>query len=415
MEFDQYVAARRVPLLRGAVLLGVRESEAPALVDRLLLELAGRIERRADPDALTYAALAELSPETPAPAPVDEGPGFAVRRTLARWVREDRALAVLLLHGDLMPHEAADALALRVGDVGAREASLVSALEARDPLHARDLLAHAAATVGVPPLSPLARPAPSRLRPLAAVTAGVAVVAVAAGVAWAQHSPAPLEGELGDDQVPSVFGYRVGHATDILEERGLRVQEQMAPSCDPVGVVVGTDPPTGARVERGETVTVLSAFPSGYYCEARYAERSDAWDFLSFAAGQGPAPTFAEEVTVVVDASAPVTLTGAEAADRTRWGDPSVLTAITDGLGEVYDVPGSSSYRTPELAVRTERPPRSTCGVPRPRAFEGREALVLTVALRGSETSLCPLTVDLYRQGPAIDGVVLHTAGGPAR
>ena len=160
---------------------------------------------------------------------------------------------------------------------------------------------------------------------------------------------------------------------------------------------------------------MLTAFPSGYACPARYRDRSDAWEFLSFAAGRGPAPDFADRVAVVVDGSTPVVLDGSEAGDLERWGTPSVLTELSAALDEVYAVPGSPAVRTPQLWAATRQPPGHTCGIPRPASLGRRTALSFAITIRRDGFE-CPLTVDLYRTldvDGRIDAVVLYTARVP--
>lgn len=412
MEFEQYVAARRVPLVRAAVLLGADPARAADLVDRTLTRCAARIGRSADPDPLVHAALLAALPEEPAPPPDGDEPGHDVRRSLAALDPRRRAVAVLAFHADLTPHETADALGVPASEVSGLEGEVRRSLEAYDGLRARELMMRAADSVEVPLLAPLPRPARRKRWPVVAgAAAGVAALALATALFGGGGSAEP-PGGLDEDQVPSLFGFQVGEATTLLSSRGLEVEQQMGPSCDPPGTVIGTDPPTGTRVEEGDTVAVVSAFPSGYSCMAKFLDRTRAWEFLDFAAGRGQAPPFAPTVDVVVDGSEPVTLTAREAADPERWGDASVLTEVAAALSEVYDVPGSAVYRTPQLSAATTRPPRVSCGVPRPPSTGRRQALSLSVGVRGADYR-CPLVVDLYRRHGAIDAVVLYTAKSP--
>jgi hypothetical protein len=409
MDFDEYVAARRRSLVRAAVLLGLREGAAASAADRALTVSARRIRRLGDPDPVVFARLASLP--TPQPAAPPDGPGreAATRRALAGLDEPARRVAVLSYLADLAPHETADALGLSREDVHRLEREVRTALAAPDDATARELLLAASESIALPWLPPLVPP--RRRAPGAALAAAAVAVVAVAGAAIALADAPADDVVLSEDQVPSLFGYDVASARRLLTDRGLEVTERRAPACDPLGLVVGTDPPTGVRVVEGDSVALLTASPADYSCLTKYADRSDAWDFLGFAAGRAEAPPFADRVAVVVDGSEPVSLSGAEAADRDRWGDPSVLTAITDVLEEVADLPDSPVYRTPDLSAVRVTPPSARCGIPRPDAFRGREALSLVITLRG-RSDTCAFTVDLYRRGEAIDAVVLYTGAG---
>jgi hypothetical protein len=413
MDFDEYVAARRATLARAAVLLGFGEAAAPKAADGVLRDSARRIRRVDDPDPLVFATLARTPlphPAAPPPAAGGQDRGHRraswTRRVLADLDEQQRQVAVLSHFADLAPQETADALGLTRAEVDHLEHDARAALEVDDDTAARDLLLAAGEAVALPWLPPLEPPSRRRRRPL--VLAAAAAIAGLTLAAVAMTSAPSDDGVLTEDQVPSLFGYDVTSARLLLIGRGLEVTERRAPACDPLGLVVGTDPPTGVEVDEGDTVALLTASPADYSCLTKYADRSDAWDFLAFAAGRADAPRFADRVAVVVDGSAPVSLTRTEAADPDRWGDPSVLTAITEALAEVVDLPGSPVYRTPDLSAVRLTPPAARCGVPRPVDLRGREALSLVITLRGQSND-CSLTVDLYRRGETIDAVVLYT------
>ena len=153
----------------------------------------------------------------------------------------------------------------------------------------------------------------------------------------------------------------------------------------------------------------MTATPLGFSCNEMYANRSDAWEFLAFASGRGAPPRFTARVAVLVDGSAPVFLRRDQAADPVSWGEPSVLTTLADAIGQVYDVPGSAAYRSPSLDASLARQPARKCGVDRPLGTAGREALSMLIYVRNVGPYLCPLTLDLYRTGDAIDTVALYT------
>jgi hypothetical protein len=409
MDFQEYVAARRTSLVRAAVLLGAAEIAAPRVVRETVLATAGPIGRMADPDPVVYAALVREARAESARLPVGDDPGLAVRRRLAAMDPDRRAVAVLAFHADLTPHEIARALELEPDQVAAAEIAARTDLGVADRSAARDLLMLAGDTVPPPPGDAIVRPARSRLIP-ALAAAVVLVVALTAAAVAGRDRPSSV---LDDDQVPSLFGYDVAAATELLSDRGLRVDQRRTRACDVVGTVVGTEPPVGTRFDRGDSITVRSAVPSGEFCMARYPPRAVAWTFLQWAADRGPAPEFAPAVEVVVDGSDPVTLTRREVADPERWGDPGVLTELRTALEAVYPVPGTSEYRTPTLEAAYLVPPLANCGVTRPVRTGDRQAVSLALSLDEDGPEHCPLTLDLYRTDGAIDAVVLYTEKPP--
>ena len=159
-------------------------------------------------------------------------------------------------------------------------------------------------------------PEPSRRTgPLVAVA--VVVVAVAVGVV-VTYRPTP-------DPLPSLFALNGDQAEEFLESQGYDVSLEQARSCEPPGLVVDSDPPSGGPVSKGATVTVRTSVLSGSQCEPAFPRRLAAWEFVQFALGNGPAPDFASAVDVVVDGAAPVRLTGdaAAAAQPRRRDSPS--------------------------------------------------------------------------------------------
>lgn len=413
MDFQEYVAARRPSLVRAAALLGADEATALLVAETALRHEAARIQRRVDPDPAVCARLVQLAPPEPSDPPDGAGPGLAVRRAIATLDPARRAVAVLAFHAGLTPHETGSALGLTAAEVQGLEADVLMTLGVTDAADAQVLVGQAADTVGLPPMRPLARPARRVRWPVAVGLAALAAL-LAAGLLVDGGTRAPDEGPLADDQVPSLFGYDTTAATALLRGRGLDVVEQRVRSCEPVGLVVGSDPPTGTRFDAGDTVTLRTAAPSGRFCTTDFPARAHAWAFLAFATGRGPAPRFAARVAVLVDGRGPVLLAREEAADRSRWGDPGVLTELGDAMAVVYDVPGSSAYRTPTLEVTTSRRPVRHCGAHRPAGSGDRTALSLSLFVRNVGPYFCPLTLDLYRTAGAIDTVALYTARDPA-
>ena len=416
MDFEEYVAARRGTLVRVATLLGCPEAEAPALVAGVLLRSARHVDREEDPDPDVYRALVAAVRErrptwdgaTPhPPLPEDTArtaAGLAVRRRLASLPADQRDAVVLLQHADLTLGDAAFALR------GRRRATADAAAAGGAALGpgVRSRLQAAADTVDVPPPEPLVRPPTRRRWPwLAAAAAATAAVTLAATAA---RGPDPPEDTLDADQIPSVFGYDDDEAAAVLQELGLVVSRRSVHVCAPRDKVFGTVPPTGTRFAPGDAVAIETAFPSGVDCQLHYRERSDAWAFLDFAAGHGPAPRFAETVHLAVDRGEHTLLGGPQARDPAQWGPRSALTVVAEALRAVTR--DGNGWRTPDVTVERRVPPYTTCGVPRPPPRGEREVLSLTVWVsdRVTDPEPCPLTVDLYRTPDrAITGVMVYT------
>jgi hypothetical protein len=231
-----------------------------------------------------------------------------------------------------------------------------------------------------------------RTGPLVAVS--LVAVAAAVGVALT-YRPTP-------DALPSLFALNGDQAEQLLQDRGYDVLLRPARSCEPPGLVIDSDPPSGGPARKGATVTVRTSVLSGSQCEPAYPRRAAAWEFVQFALGRGPAPDFAAAVDVVVDGGSPVRLTGDPAAGLLLQDD--VTTTIAEAAGET--TPSESGL--PRLVVTTEIPPGSWCGVARPSAVGDRSATRFKIDARQDDTG-CPLTVDLYRTGSLIDAVVVYT------
>jgi hypothetical protein len=232
-----------------------------------------------------------------------------------------------------------------------------------------------------------------RTGPLVAV--GLVAVAVAVG-AVATYRPAP-------DSLPSLFALTGDQAKDFLESRGYDVSLEQARSCEPPGLVVDSDPPSGGPVRKGATVTVRTSMLSGSQCEPAYPRRLAAWEFVQFALGRGPAPDFASTVDVVVDGDAPVRLTGDAAAMLLTLDD------VTVPIAEAARQTRPAESGLPRLVVTVTLPPDSWCGVTRPDVVDGRSSIRFKIDPRPDGESGCPLTVDLYRSDSLIDAVVVYT------
>jgi hypothetical protein len=227
------------------------------------------------------------------------------------------------------------------------------------------------------------------------VVLGLVSVAAAVGVALT-YRPAP-------DALPSLFALTGDQATQLLEADGYDVQLRPARSCEPPGLVIDSDPPSGGPARKGATVTVRTSVLSGSQCEPAYPRRAAAWEFVQFALGRGPAPDFATSVDVIVDAGSPFRLTGDPASGLLQQDE--ITTTIADASRET--TPTESGL--PRLVVTTEIPPGWWCGVARPPAVGDRSAVRFKIDPSQDDVSGCPLTIDLYRTGSLIDAVVVYT------
>ena len=241
---------------------------------------------------------------------------------------------------------------------------------------------------------------PERRSPTGALVAlGLVAVAVAVGVALA-YRPSP-------EPMPSLFALDGDQAQRLLEDEGFDVIVRPARSCEPPGLVVGSDPPSGGPVRKGATVTVRTSVLSGSHCEPDRTEvRSAAWQFVRFALG-GP--------------GAAVRRHGAPARLRQRAeGVHGCRCVRPPTLGEAFDLIADAAHQTRPtgsgmslLRVDLTIPPAVWCGVPRPAGTGERRALrfqILTGAPGG--TGVCALTVDIYQSGSLIDAVVVYTPKG---
>jgi hypothetical protein len=234
----------------------------------------------------------------------------------------------------------------------------------------------------------------SRTGPLVAL--GLVLLAVAVGMALT-YRPAP-------EPMPNLFALNGDQAEQLLRSEGHDVLVRPARSCEPPGLVVGSDPPSGGQVQKGATVTIRTSVLSGSHCEPQYPARSAAWEFVRFALG-GEAPKFADTVRLLVSGSMPRTFLGAEVADRERWGEAFDL--ITDAAHQT----ASTASGMPVLRAEMTVPPAVWCGVPRPtETGEGRALRFQILTRVTGDPDGCPLTVDLYRSGSVIDTVVVYTS-----
>lgn len=298
---------------------------------------------------------------------------------------------------------------------------------------ARHLLHLAADTVDVDPADRLEptprRPAWPLLVAAAAVIAVVVALSVVLGTRDADPPPvvATVDPPVAVSVLPSVLGYTAGEARALLESRGLRVATRIVPDCQAAGRPVGTRPEVGAPVDEGDRVRLdLADGAPRAFCTLDVAVNEDARGFLRFARGIGPAPAFADHVTLYAAGADPVRLSVAEAADPSSWGlcgsagrCTSALTALIDSTEQ--PVREGSSYVRTYLATTMQVPRTSFCfRADPPAAVRGRNALTLSVSYptrvdnQSGAMRVCTVDteVDLYRTDGRIDAVVLRTIGG---
>lgn len=255
----------------------------------------------------------------------------------------------------------------------------------------------------------LGPPEPARRRrwPAAALAAVLAGVGIA--VLLTRPDPPPQD-RLGDDQVPSLFGFDRESARRLLEDRGLEVLLRTFQSCEVRDRVVASDPGPGAVVDPGDEVVVYTSLPTSNNCLPRYADREAAWRFLDFANGRGPAPAFAPEVFVYPDRGRRLVLGGAKAADPEAWSDSGVFARVRAASGDVALVSERPlAYAVPAIRVVGATDDVGSCGVPEPSV--AGTADVLAVLVRPADRTGCALRIELYRDPDGrIEGVAVYPA-----
>jgi PASTA domain-containing protein len=272
---------------------------------------------------------------------------------------------------------------------------------AEDP----DPLVHDALTDAV-----LGPPEPTGRRRWPAVAAlGAVLVLVGVVVALTRPERVPTD-HLGDDQLPSLFGFDRTTAEALLEDRGLDVQLRTFQSCEVRDRVVASDPGPGARVDRGDEVIVYTSLPTSNNCLPRYAHREVAWRFLDFANGRGLAPQFAPRVFVYPGDGRRLVLTGAEAGAPETWGPTGILSRIraaSDDVALLTERP--LAYAVPAIRVVDATDALGTCGVPATSVAGTSDAIAVLV--RRADRQGCPLRLELYRDAERrIESVALYPA-----
>jgi hypothetical protein len=257
-------------------------------------------------------------------------------------------------------------------------------------------------------LGPPARPSHRRRWPTAATL--VATVAIAGTVIALTRPQPPPDDHLRADQMPSLFGYDGSAASALLEQRGLEVQQRPFRSCEVRDRVVASEPPAGARVDRGDRVVVYTALPADVSCLTDYGERELAWQLLDWANGHADAPPFAPRVWVYPDAGRRHVLTGSDAADPDTWEGTGVLAALRDASSDVALVQEHPlTYAVPAVRIIAPTERLEQCGVPDPSA--AGTADVVAFIVRSADRTGCPLRVEVYRDPQhRIEGVALYPA-----
>ena len=251
-------------------------------------------------------------------------------------------------------------------------------------------------------------PAPSRRRVPRMLVLAAALGAVGLGVALTRPDPPPTD-RLGDDQVPSLFGYDGTTAQALLEDRGLVVTLKQRRACEVLDRVLGSIPPAGAPYRSGDDIVVYTSLPADVECLSNYTDRETAWRMLDFANGRSEAPEFADRVFVYAAASRPaVVLTGAEAADPANWRPTQVLTALRDASTEVALVDERPlTYSLPVIRVTAATDGLGRCGVPEPSVAGDADAFAVLIRPPGGGSG-CGVRLEVYRDAGRIDAVALY-------
>lgn len=195
---------------------------------------------------------------------------------------------------------------------------------------ARTLLHRAADTIDVDPASPLLTTPPRPRWPM--LVAAAAVLAVAAGsfalsrdhasdpapAAPTTRTPVEQAHVLDPDQIPSLIGYKVDEAAELLEGMGLRVTSAISVNrCQPYDLVIGTSPHVGHRFERGDTVALSLTTQGQGNCVSDPQWRT-VWSMIRFARGLDGPPAMAPHLRLFVGTQVS-TITAAQAQDPDAW------------------------------------------------------------------------------------------------
>jgi hypothetical protein len=241
--------------------------------------------------------------------------------------------------------------------------------------------------------------------------AALAIAVATAGtvIALTRPEPPPVD-HLGDDQMPSLFGYDGAAASALLEKRGLEVQQRPFRSCEVRDRVVASAPAAGATVDRGDRVVIYTALPADVSCLTDYGERELAWQLLDFANGHGPAPEFAPRVWVYPSDGPAQLLASTDAADPDSWQDTEVLAALRQASSDVALVQEHPlTYAIPAVRVVDVTEGLGECGVPTPSGAAPVD--VVASCVRSPDRTGCPLRIEVYRdQDRRIESVAFYPA-----
>lgn len=290
---------------------------------------------------------------------------------------------------------------------------------------ARRLLRLAADTIDVSnvadaPLTPASRWSRDRHHPFA-IAAAVVVLLIGGGLVWKgfdhDAGPPPTEPR-NTGPVPTVLGYERDDAVELLEDAGFIVTVAGINGCGPIGYATDTVPGTGRSTTDGRvTLRYVQAAPPNAGCDPG-APSLLGLELLAFARGVGPAPPFADQVTLIVDNGRPRTVAGAKLADAVWWRSNSALGPLRRAAGQTRPGSGDEASQVPALASYDAESPVPVCDAPRPRRIGGQQAHRLAV---GFPDDLCTVTIDLYGdlrpedpKASVIDTVVANS-GTPAR
>ena len=400
MDVNEYAAARRLTLIRAAVLWGCPELRADELVQRALASAARSwrgVERTDDPDVVAFRSLHDAWHDQTSRArrsatrggDTSDGARQAMRRTLGLMTPEARETVVLRRYVGLSEDQVCDVLGHRPALIRSRDSEAVALLAAGAAApgapgapgapaaptehdqedHAElatERLRAAAESITLPQLSSatVPTPAPRRVPIVAVVAAAVVALAGVAYVATPHRGgggdppsinptprpnpalPTPWDSAaLAADQVPSVFGYDAAGARELLESRDLEVEVRTELTCGAAIRAVRTSPEVGARFSAGDAVTLVVSRGSD---TAGFCALPDPriWGFLDFAAGRSRPPAFATNVSVSVN-GVTAGFSDRLAGDTAFW--PACSPDLSSCPGTAADVVTAAAGRVREI------------------------------------------------------------------
>lgn len=232
----------------------------------------------------------------------------------------------------------------------------------------------------------------------------VAAIVAAVPIAYVlRDDPAPV--------MPSLFGLTTGEATRTLQRDDIASRVVEVPQCNPVGQVLGSDPPPGSAVAVDDVVTLIATSTPEWRCPDDAAARERAWAFLRFLVSGTASPGFAQGVRLFVDGEEVTVVGGAEAADTPGW-----QSVVRDPVLAYASRPAANPLGQPVVSISYGVPPPTTCGHPRATPAGAVLPSTRVVLTAGGESSsdVCGLTIDLFDNVlGAISGVALYTPPRP--